>query len=124
MVHPIYDKEIYKYRVSRNKWIDYKWKANNCIVQCLSILNEENYREFVEAENMELFSIKENEVLRTNLGIKKIDFVFIFVGRIVSDKGINELIEAFDRFCLVEKDIKLLLVGPFEDKLDPLNKKN
>ena len=58
MVHPIYDKEIYKYRVSRNKWIDYKWKANNCILQCLSILNEENYREFVEAENMELLSNK------------------------------------------------------------------
>ena len=45
-----------------------------------SILNEENYREFVEAENMELFSIKENEVLRTNLGIRKlISFLFLLV---------------------------------------------
>ena len=71
----------------------------------------------------ELFSIKDNEDLKTNLGIKKTDFVFIFVGRIVSDKGINELIEAFDKMSLVEENIKLLLVGPFEDELDPLHKK-
>ena len=71
----------------------------------------------------ELFSIKDNDDLKTNLGIKKTDFVFIFVGRIVSDKGINELIEAFDKMSLVEENIKLLLVGPFEDELDPLHKK-
>ena len=71
----------------------------------------------------ELFSIKDNEDLKTNLGIKKTDFVFIFVGRIVSDKGINELVEAFDKISLVEENIKLLLVGPCEDELDPLQKK-
>jgi len=73
--------------------------------------------------NPELFSIEENAVLKTNLGIKDIDFVFIFVGRIVSDKGINELVEAFDKISIVEENIKLLLVGPFEDELDPLQKK-
>ena len=62
-------------------------------------------------------------MFRSKLGIKMNDFVFIFVGRIVSDKGINELVEAFEKICLVEKNIKLLLVGPFEDKLDPLQKK-
>ncbi len=71
----------------------------------------------------ELFSIKDKEVLKTNLGINKTDFIFVFVGRIVSDKGINELVEAFDKICLVEENIKLLLVGPFEDELDPLQKK-
>tara|TARA_B110000211_G_scaffold104151_1_gene121244 strand:- start:994 stop:2145 length:1152 start_codon:yes stop_codon:yes gene_type:complete len=71
----------------------------------------------------ELFSIKDNEDLKTNLGIKKTDFVFIFVGRIVSDKGINELVEAFDKISLVKENIKLLLVGPFEDELDPLQKR-
>ena len=73
--------------------------------------------------NPELFSIEENAVLKTNLGIKKTDFVFIFVGRIVSDKGINELVEAFDKISLVEENIKLLLVGPFEDELDPYKKR-
>ncbi|MCH1547934.1 MAG: glycosyltransferase family 4 protein, partial [Flavobacteriaceae bacterium] len=70
-----------------------------------------------------LFSIEENTALKTNLGIKKTDFVFIFVGRIVSDKGINELVEAFDKISLINENIKLLLVGPFEDDLDPLQKK-
>jgi glycosyltransferase involved in cell wall biosynthesis len=71
----------------------------------------------------ELFSIKDNEYLKNNLGINKTDFVFIFVGRIVSDKGINELVEAFHKICLVKENIKLLLVGPYEDELDPLQKK-
>lgn len=70
-----------------------------------------------------LFSLNENAVLKTNLGINKTDFVFIFVGRIVSDKGINELVEAFDKICLVKENIKLLFVGPLEDELDPLQKK-
>ena len=70
-----------------------------------------------------LFSIKDKEDLKTNLGINKTDFVFIFVGRIVSDKGINELVEAFHKICLVKENIKLLLVGPYEDELDPLQKK-
>ena len=45
-------------------------------------------------------------------------FTFVFVGRIVGDKGINELIEAFKR--LEPNSAKLILVGRFEDKLDPV----
>ena len=72
--------------------------------------------------NPKLFSIDQNEVLRSKLGIKKNDFVFIFVGRIVSDKGINELVEAFDKFSNTYKNVKLLLVGPHENELDPISK--
>ena len=53
-----------------------------------------------------------------NIGVS--DFVFIFVGRLVGDKGINELISAFIKFDLPDTDIKLILVGNFEDELDPL----
>jgi len=49
------------------------------------------------------------------------DFVFIFIGRIVKDKGINELLSAFDNLSKTEKNVKLLLVGPFEDHLDPIS---
>jgi glycosyltransferase involved in cell wall biosynthesis len=48
------------------------------------------------------------------------DFVFIFVGRLVSDKGINELVEAFAE--MRDSHIKLLLVGAPEADLDPLKK--
>lgn len=47
-------------------------------------------------------------------------FTFCFVGRLVRDKGINELIVAFDRLCQEGYKIRLLLVGYFEENLDPL----
>lgn len=45
--------------------------------------------------------------------------VFSFVGRIVKDKGIVELVEAFKKIAAT-MDVRLILVGPFEQELDPL----
>lgn len=45
---------------------------------------------------------------------------YCFVGRIVGDKGINELVAAFDRLYQENQKIRLLLVGPFEEELDPV----
>ena len=45
---------------------------------------------------------------------------FCFVGRIVGDKGINELISAFDRLSKNHSNTRLFLVGPREHELDPL----
>ncbi|NLU30585.1 MAG: glycosyltransferase family 4 protein [Bacteroidales bacterium] len=56
--------------------------------------------------------------LRESLHIDKGDFIFIFIGRLVKDKGINELVAAFKKMNLSK--CKLLLVGPFEKDLDPL----
>lgn len=47
-------------------------------------------------------------------------FTFLFVGRIVQDKGINELVSAFDRLKKEYENIRLILVGPYEDGLDPI----
>lgn len=47
-------------------------------------------------------------------------FTFVFVGRIVRDKGINELIQAFDRLHREHPQTRLVLVGPREDNLDPV----
>lgn len=63
---------------------------------------------------------KQRKAVRDSLDIKPNDFVFSFVGRLVGDKGINELVAAF---TTVHKNIptaKLLLVGPYESDLDPL----
>jgi len=92
------------------------------------------------------------EELKNQLGITLNDFVFVFVGRLVGDKGINELVEAFQGLDTRDKkletrnqrletreqgvetseniqitspqslvpNIKLLLVGPLESDLDPL----
>ena len=47
-------------------------------------------------------------------------FTFLFVGRIVGDKGMNELVQAFKRLQAECANVRLLLVGPFEEELDPL----
>lgn len=46
---------------------------------------------------------------------------YCFVGRIVGDKGINELVAAFKRLHAEHPATRLLLVGPFEDNLDPVS---
>lgn len=48
-------------------------------------------------------------------------FTFVFVGRLVGDKGINELVEAFSKLNAVRPDTRLLLVGEKESALDPLS---
>lgn len=45
---------------------------------------------------------------------------FCFVGRIVGDKGINELVESFVEIIKEFPACRLLLVGDFEEKLDPV----
>ncbi len=66
------------------------------------------------------FSAEQNNTLKNKLGIANSDFVFIFVGRIVADKGINELVAAFSTLQNEITNVKLLLVGPFEQELNPL----
>lgn len=48
------------------------------------------------------------------------EFRFIFVGRIVGDKGINELVEAFVRLNKEYPNTRLTLVGKYEANLDPI----
>lgn len=51
----------------------------------------------------------------SNLG--QFEFVWIFIGRLVKDKGIMELINAFEE---LDSNSALLLLGDYEEKLDPL----
>lgn len=70
----------------------------------------------------------ERLALRKKLGISPDDFVFLYVGRLVKDKGVNELIQGFKRLKMSDigrvvkhhGGVKLLLVGPYEHDLDPL----
>ena len=59
----------------------------------------------------ELFSVDDNLRLRKELSLSESDFIFIFLGRIVRDKGINEIIEAFTQLSKKYSKVKLLLVG-------------
>jgi len=92
------------------------------------------------------FSENDLSKLKNDLQISDNDFVFVFVGRLVGDKGINELVEAFQKLEIRDQKLgissepqisslqspisnsqsripKLLLVGPLETELDPLEEK-
>lgn len=64
--------------------------------------------------------IDEAQLIRVKLDISINDYVWIFVGRVVGDKGINELVEAFDIFQKEYPNNSLLIVGSYEKELDPL----
>ena len=72
--------------------------------------------------NPQLFNLTMQSSLREELNIRIKDFIFIFVGRIVKDKGIDELIAAFlncqSRFNhqMYGRKLKLLIVGPLEEQ--------
>lgn len=84
-------------------------------------------------KNTEELKVKSEE-LRVTSDSEKI-FTFLFVGRIVGDKGINELVSAFSRLsaqvkevkrergkkCQIPQDCRLVLVGRYEENLDPVS---
>lgn len=77
-------------------------------------------------------SLEKRQALRGQLGIKEDDFVFLFVGRVVTDKGIGELVDAFNQLNPHTANRKpptdtrhpptphLVIVGDYEKDLDPL----
>jgi len=67
------------------------------------------------------FSEETNLQERETLNIPKEDLVFVFVGRLVKDKGIEELVDAFEKINNEFQNTSLILVGPYESDLDPLS---
>ena len=70
------------------------------------------------------FSPVVNEVRETErrrLGLDAEDTVFVFIGRLVRAKGVEELLQAFDLLRQARSDLVLLLVGDQEEELDPLS---
>ncbi len=69
------------------------------------------------------FSEEQKLSLKNQLKIKSDEFIYIFVGRLVTDKGLNELVSSFEQLYTQNNKIKLLLIGPQEPELDPLSPK-
>lgn len=77
----------------------------------------------VRGVDMQYFS-RRPEIMRMaeNLRNKKF-FTFLFVGRIVRDKGINELCYAMDMLSGFAP-VRLILVGEYENDLDPISEES
>lgn len=67
-------------------------------------------------------SLKNKNKLLNTLEILKNDFVFCYVGRVVKDKGINELVSAFNELNLKSRNCKLIIVGKIENETNPVSK--
>lgn len=63
---------------------------------------------------------EQKRALRSNLGLREDDVVFIFVGRLVADKGLREIVDAFTRLAEKQLQTRLILVGPTETA-DPID---
>lgn len=70
--------------------------------------------------NPDAYSDDTNSTLRKKLEFNPEDYIFLFAGRIVTDKGVNELISAFKKLSAQRTGVKLLILGDYERKLDPV----
>lgn len=69
------------------------------------------------AQNLNLKTIEE---VKTQIDYSAKNTYLLFMGRLVKDKGIVELMAAFTGLQKNKPELKLLLVGDFENSLDPL----
>lgn len=76
----------------------------------------------VDLEKFNRKSLKENHLVAATMRIMpgEDDYIILSIGRLVKDKGIEELVSAFSNSKIVHKS-KLVLLGTFEQDLDPLS---
>lgn len=67
-----------------------------------------------------LFSDNDKNRLKESLHIDNDEIVLIFLGRIVNDKGIHELVDAFVNISKKYKNVTLIVGGTPEKELDPI----
>ena len=76
----------------------------------------------VDLEKFSRNFLIENHLVAATMWITPVedDFIILSVGRLVRDKGIEELVTAFLNSKIVDKS-KLVLLGAFEQDLDPIS---
>ena len=120
------EKVIYKFadRVYPNSYVlkDFILQNNLCKNLKLKVIGngssngiDTDYFDSTDEVRNKAKKIEEENKINEN------DIVFCFIGRIVKDKGINELVEVFNEMSKSISNIKLILVGPFENDLDPIS---
>jgi glycosyltransferase involved in cell wall biosynthesis len=87
-------------------------KNNTIVINNGSCNGVDVYSKF----NPDLLETSKLDSLKNTLNIKPNDFVVGYVGRIVKDKGIEELLNAWKNFSIDKQNTKLLIIGPFESR--------
>ena len=68
----------------------------------------------VERFNPDRWSPTEKQQIRNEIPISPESKVIIFIGRIARDKGVFELVGAFEKLIQLGYDVDLVMVGPFD----------
>ncbi len=76
----------------------------------------------IDAASYSLSEVSDDAVTRTNslCGITSGDFVYVFIGRVVKDKGIEELVSAFTKLNARFDNSLLVVIGTPEQELNPI----
>ena len=106
----------YLYKKSINDKIS---KKNKLILLGKGTANGIDTKKKFNRDNLTLTTLYK---IKNELNINDSDYVIGYCGRIVKDKGISDLVEAFLKLKKTNSKYKLLLIGDYEDK-DPLPQK-
>lgn len=68
-------------------------------------------------ENLDLARVQQ---VKESIGYSSVFTYLLYAGRMVADKGIAELVHAFAILQEENPALRLILIGPFENDLDPL----
>lgn len=91
---------------------DYQLSVKKDFKKASKIIHLSNGVDIRNSFNIELYNKSDLEKLKRTLGVKE-NYIFTFVGRLVREKGIFELIDAFKEVYSKNNNAKLLLVGGF-----------
>ena len=90
---------------------DYDLSVNDKFKPTNRIIHLSNGVDIWNKFDKSLLSILEQEKLKETLKIQNGEIVFTFIGRLVKEKGIFELVQAFNSLNLKYPNIRLLLIG-------------
>ncbi len=78
----------------------------------------------IDLESFDIKSIDEKilDNIKSRIKYSAENYYLLSVGRLVRDKGIEDIVNAFEKTQKKYKQLKLILIGNFEPNLDPLSK--
>ena len=108
--YPATNKKIYDYIIGVSDFVLNEWKSKSPMQKMITVRN---------GIDISLFQRKNTKCIREKLGFSDDDFVVLYVGRIIKEKGIYELLCAIEK--ITNHSIKLLVIGSSNFAIDSIS---